>query len=131
MIGFQLFMIVAILFLAGKDSSSYKLKDKRDNSLTLARIKRFHRDGVALNALFVIPFIYFDPINWQKYIVYTLLLRLSIFDIAFNYWAGLNYKSLGSTAWWDQKFAEIFGEDGAVKKSIIFLLILIGLNILR
>lgn len=130
MIQFQLFMLVAILFLAGKDATSYKLKDKKDNDLTQIRIKRWHRDGVALNILFVLPFIYFDPNNWWKYILYSFLIRLSGYDIAFNYWGNLNYRFLGSTAWTDQQFIKIFGEDGAIKKSIVFLFILTLLNIL-
>lgn len=129
MIQFQLFMLVAILFLAGKDATSYKLKNKVDNDLTKIRIKRWHRDGVALNILFVLPFIYFDPSNWLIYSLFSFLTRLSVYDIAFNYWGGLNYKFLGSTAWTDQQFIKIFGEDGAVKKSLSFLIILIILNI--
>lgn len=128
MIQFQLFMLVAILFLAGKDATSYKLKDKNDNDLTKIRIKRWHRDGVVLNILLVLPLIYFDPTNWWRYILYSLLIRLSIYDIAFNYWGGLPYKYLGSTAWWDRQFIKIFGEEGALKKSIFFLSILILLN---
>lgn len=64
MIEFQLFMLVAVLFLAGKDSTSHRLKDKKDNDLTEVRIQRFHRDGAILNFLFTLPFIYFDPNRW-------------------------------------------------------------------
>ena len=123
-------MLVCILFLAGKDATSYKLKDKRDNDLTQIRIKRWHRDGVALNILFVLPFIYFDLPKWYFYILFSFLIRLSVYDLAFNYWGGLNYKFLGSTAWWDQQFIKIFGENGAVKKSIFFAVVLILLNLL-
>lgn len=126
-------MVVCILFLAGKDATSFKLKDKavRDKELEEKRIKRWHRDGVALNILFVLPFLYFDPINWWQYISLALLLRLSIYDIGFNYWAGLNYKFLGSTALWDRIFVKIFGLNGAVKKSITFLVLTVLLMTIK
>jgi len=125
-------MIICVLFLAGKDSTSFKLKDKSpdDEGLEEKRINRWHRDGVALNILFIIPFLYYDIYNWHLYLVYTGLIRLVFFDISFNYWAGLNYKFLGSTAWWDQQFIKIFGKFGALKKSLAFLAILILISIL-
>lgn len=130
MIEFQLFMLVAILFLAGKDATSYKLKSKIDDSLSYTRIKRFHRDGFILNLLFILPFIYFNYHDWHLYVVYTTLLRLIAFDLAFNYWAGLNPRFLGSTAWTDKQFIKIFGINGALKKSIVFTIVLILLNLI-
>lgn len=122
-------MLVCILFLAGKDATSYKLKSKIDNDLTKTRINRWHRDGVVLNILFVLPFIYFDLSNWIFYLVTTLLLRLSFFDLGFNYWGGLDYDKLGSTALVDKFFVRIFGENGAVEKSLVFFALLILFNI--
>ncbi len=129
MIILEIYVLVCILFLAGKDATSYLLKDKMSNStLNTGRISRWHRDGVALNALIVIPIIYLRPgLSWI--VLYTLLIRLAFFDIAFNKWAGLDYRFLGSTALTDKFFAKIFGTYGAVKKSIFFLLALIVLNI--
>ncbi len=130
MIIFQFYMIVVILFLAGKDAISYKLKSRVDNDLSFSRIKRFHRDGAFLNILFILPFIYFDTYSWWKYILYTILIRIAIFDPFFNYQAGLNSRFLGSTALWDKQFIKIFGINGAIKKSLLFIILLAITNIL-
>lgn len=125
----QIYVLVCILFLAGKDATSYLLKDKNrpNDNLNDARIQRWHRDGVALNALVIVPIVYLRPeLYWI--VLYTVLLRLAVFDLAFNKWAKLNYKFLGSTAWTDKFFSKIFGKYGAVKKSLFFLGILVILN---
>ena len=129
MIILEIYVLVCVLFLAGKDATSYLLKDKMStNSLDTGRISRWHRDGVALNALILMPIVYLRPeLYWI--ILYAVLIRLAIFDIAFNKWAGLDYRFLGSTAWTDKFFAKIFGTYGAVKKSIFFLVALVVLNI--
>jgi hypothetical protein len=127
----QIYVLICLLFLAGKDATSYKLMEKDDpyTDLKRKRIRRWHRDGVALNALVITPIVYFRPeLSWI--ILYTVLLRLAVFDLAFNYWAGLNIKYLGSTAWADNLFSKIFGKYGAVKKSIFFFALLILLNFL-
>lgn len=131
MIIFQLYMFICTLVLASKDSTSYKLKDftPENRELEAKRIDRWHRLGIALNGLMVFPWIYNDPINWWKYIIYALLIRLIAFDPAFNYWGGLNPKFLGSTAFWDKLFVKLFGKYGALKKSIMFLILLISSNI--
>lgn len=123
----QIYLIICTLFLAGKDASSYLMKNNITNDITNTRIKRWHRDGVMLNILFVIPLIYFTHI-WIL-LLYALLIRLSFFDIAFNKWAGLDYRYLGSTATVDKIFVKIFGKNGAIEKSLAFLIILIILNI--
>jgi hypothetical protein len=126
----EIYVLVCILFLAGKDASSYLLKEK-DNPITdleRKRIQRWHRDGVALNALIIVPIVYLRP-ELSLIILYTILIRLSVFDLAFNKWAGLDYKFLGSTAWADKIFNKIFGDYGAVKKSIFFFIVLIILNV--
>lgn len=126
----QIYVLVCILFLAGKDASSYLLKDhdRPPSTLDRKRIQRWHRDGVALNALVIVPIVYLRPELWFI-IIYTLLIRLAVFDIAFNRWASLDYRYLGSTAWADRLLSKIFGKYGAVKKSIFFFLVLIALNI--
>lgn len=126
----QIYVLLCILLLAGKDASSYLLKDKnaKDLELEKKRIDRWHRDGVALNALIIVPIVYLRPeLYWI--IFYTLLIRLAVFDIAFNKWAGLNYKFLGSTALTDRIFNKIFGQYGAIKKSLFFAATLLVLNI--
>src|SRR5690349_18584400 len=103
----EIYVLICILFLAGKDATSYLLKDtsRPYTRLDQKRIERWHRDGVALNALIIMPIVYLCPgLYWI--IFYTLIIRLAIFDIAFNRWAGLNYKFLGSTAWADKLFSK-------------------------
>jgi hypothetical protein len=126
----EIYLIICILFLAGKDASSYLLKDKlrSDNTIDLNRIKRWHRDGVVLNILFLIPLLFL--IKWYI-LIYAFLIRLSFFDIAFNKWSGLNPYFLGSTSLVDKIFIKIFGKNGAIKKSLFFFAILIILNILQ
>ena len=117
----QIYVLICILFLAGKDATSYLLKDKDapPSSLNSNRIRRWHRDGVALNVLIIVPIVYLRSELWMI-IPYMLLIRLAVFDLAFNKWAGLNIKCLGSTAWWDKAFSKVFGNNGAIKKSIFF-----------
>lgn len=126
----EVLLIIAILFLAGKDASSYLLKDKTSDNqeLTLKRIKRWHRDGVILYILYTIPLLFL--VNPFLILTYALLIRLAIFDIAFNYWSGLDPKFLGSTSKVDQFFVKLLGQDGAIKKSAIFLIILLLLNLI-
>lgn len=129
MIETQIYLALATLLLAGKDATSYLLKDKNStNGLELKRIKRWHRDGVALALLFIVQFIYNDPSNWWKYLTYALLIRLILFDPFFNKWSKLNVKYLGSTALFDRLFSKIFGNFGALYKSLTFTIILIILN---
>lgn len=123
----ELYLIICTLFLAGKDATSYLLKDRLSQStdLTIKRIQRWHRDGVVLFGLFVLPLLFIvSPVV----ILYAGLIRLIFFDIAFNKWANLPIKFLGSTSKFDLFFKKYLGEDGAIKKALIFLGILILLN---
>lgn len=126
----EIYLLICILFLAGKDASSYLLKDKlkSNNTINFNRIKRWHRDGVILNILYVLPLLFL--VEWYI-LIFALLIRLSFFDIAFNKWAGLDFRFLGSTSWVDKIFIKIFGKMGAIKKSLTFYSILIILNILH
>jgi len=134
LIGFivqQLYISICILLLAGKDSDSYQLKDKTDNALSSGRIKRWHRDGAILFALFFVPFIHEQ--GWQswKICVAGIMLRLIIFDPLFNEWSGgVSMSYLGGTAFADKIFIKIFGINGAIKKSLFFLILLIIFNVL-
>lgn len=126
-------LIAFKLLLASKDATSYLLKKNAlDDSFTGVRIKRWHRDGVLLDILFTVS------LMWNAYLaqnsisfilVQSLLLRLVLFDIAFNYWADLPYQYLGSTASLDKIFSKIFGKQGAFKKSLFFIVIMIILYI--
>jgi hypothetical protein len=130
MILLQLFYIAITLLLAGKDADSYLLKapDDGKNVLINARVKRWHLDGAILAALIVAPMIFLGA--WWKVIISAVLIRLSFFDIAFNYWANLGTSYLGGTAWADILFTKIFGAKGAVTKSAMFLALLIVFDFL-
>lgn len=124
----QLYLLICILFLAGKDATSYRLKDhnRPAGSLQSNRIKRWHRDGVALWVLCTLPVAYFVS-GWM--LLYSVLIRGSVFDLGFNKWAGLDIDFLGGSAWWDRFFVKIFGQRGAIKKSIAFIVLLVIANI--
>lgn len=126
------FLLVFKLFLAGKDASSYLLKDKNTaGQLTDNRIKRWHRDGVAIDALNTASVAYiFGPAWWQVILV-SLVIRLAVYDLAFNHWAGLNTHYLGSTAWADRQFIKLFGINGAIKKSLFFVGVLVAFCIAK
>lgn len=116
-----LYLLIFKLFLAGKDASSYQLKDKTAHGeLTSTRIKRWHRDGVVIDIMGTLPFAYILGPDWWEVILISFLLRLAVFDLAFNKWSSLNIHYLGSTAWADKQFIKIFGVNGAVKKSLFF-----------
>lgn len=121
-----LYLIIATLFLAGKDASSYRMKDKNPKNLDihLKRISRWHRDGVALNFLFVLPLFYYNDLAFI-YFLYALIIRASFFDPAFNKWAGLPIGFLGSTATFDKLSSKVFGKNGAVKKLIVGTILLL------
>jgi len=120
-------MLVFLLFLAGHDSSSIRLRDKFVDALTLKRIKRWHRDGTIIYGMFCIAISYHVSLFL---LIPAILIRLAFFDPALNYWTDFNPGFIGTTAFWDKKFARIFGKNGAIRKAIVFLLLLIVLNIL-
>ena len=134
-----LYLIILIGFLAGKDGISYSLKDKKDNSLTKGRIKRWHRDGTILMSVGTIStfmrfsgffHIEISPLWWQI-IIEAILIRTSIFDPLFNRWAQLNPTYLGGTAWSDRLSTTIFGINGAIKKAIFFGILAIIFTLLK
>ena len=124
----QAYLIICVLFSAGHDSSSIRLRQTVSDYMTIKRIRRWHRDGFLLYVLFCVPVIF---IGGWKIAIAAALIRASIFDLALNKWTDYNYKFIGTTAFWDKQFSKIFGKDGAVKKSLAFLLVLIALNILN
>jgi|SRR6476620_2280379 len=125
----QLYLLIGILFLAGKDATSFRLKDKNETgNLIMGRIKRWHRDGLVLWLLLTLPISYF--IHWEMAIV-SVLIRGSVFDLAFNKWGGLSTTYLGGTAWADKIMVKIFGLHGAIKKSLAFAFLWAVLNVLN
>jgi hypothetical protein len=125
----QLYLLICILFLAGKDATSYRLKDhnRPAGSLQSNRIKRWHRDGVALWVLCTLPVAYYVS-EWL--LLYSVLIRGAVFDLMFNKWAGLQIAFLGGSAFWDKFFVKIFGQHGALKKSVAFAILLAVANVL-
>lgn len=125
----QAYLLICILFLAGKDATSYRLKDhnRPASSLQDNRIKRWHRDGVALWILVTLPVAWFIS-PWL--LLYSVLIRGAVYDPAFNKWGGLRTGYLGGSAWFDKLFKKLFGDYGALKKSVVFILLIVGLNFL-
>jgi hypothetical protein len=128
---FQLYLIVCALFLAGKDADSYLLMQHTSTPLIAARVKRWHRDGAILYLLIIVPLLTWQPILAWKTCVAALLIRLTLFDLAFNHWANLSAQYLGGTAWADRLFVRIFGQQGAVTKAVTFFIIWVALNLLN
>lgn len=124
----EFYLLACILFLAGKDATSYRLKDhnRPAGSLQSNRIKRWHRDGVALWVLCTLPVAYFVS-GWL--ILYSVLIRGAVFNPAFNRWAGLDENYIGGSAWFDKLSVKIFGAKGALWQSLFFIVLLIVANI--
>jgi len=117
-------LVIFTLFAAGKDASSYLLKDKSAiGDIVTTRIQRWHRDGAIIFAMFAGTLAFDFPNIWYWVLGQALLVRLAVFDVAFNIYSGLSATYLGSTAWVDKQFIKIFGINGAVEKSIVFLVL--------
>lgn len=121
-----LFLLIFKLLLAGKDATSYLLKDKNvEGSLTDKRIDRWHRDGVLIDILNTVAVSDTFGGQWWQIFVISLLLRLSVYDLAFNHWSKLSLTYLGGSALSDRIFCAIFGKNGAIQKSIVFFILLV------
>jgi hypothetical protein len=119
------YLVITTLILAAKDADSYLLKDKVDNNMTSRRVKRWHEDGVFLAIMFLLPCLAIGTWYWE--ICSALLIRLSLFDLCFNHWAGLPDTYLGGTATADKIFVKIFGVHGArIKCAVFFILLIVG-----
>lgn len=130
---FEIYLVICTLFLAGKDATSFLMKEKATDELLLTRLQHWHRDGVLLYMLFCIPVLFWgSTINHlalqYKLIPAVLLIRLSLYDVFFNKWAMLPLKQLGTTAFWDIFFTRIFKKNGAIKKILLFFFLLLVLN---
>jgi len=124
--------LIFILFLAGKDASSYLLRGTKDpyEGVTKSRLDRWHRDGVAIHTIFVAVLAWATGL-WITVPVQALLLRLGFYDLAFNKYSSLVTTYIGNTSMVDRFFRKIFGTNGAVIKSAVFLLILLLWGVLR
>lgn len=121
-----LFLLIFKLLLAGKDATSYLLKDKKaQGEITTKRVNRWHRDGAIIDFLYTLALSNDFKDDWWQIFIISLLLRLSVYDLAFNHWAKLDIGYIGGTAGTDKFFVKIFDEDGAVTKSIFFFAIFI------
>lgn len=126
----EVLYILATLLLAGKDATSYLLKSKVDDPNTGLRVNRWHRDGFLLASLIALISVLVMPKYYWFLLPAFLLIRLALFDLVFNKWSNLDVHYLGSTAKVDQLFIRIFGINGAVKKSIVALVLLVTFNII-
>lgn len=129
----EVYFVICQLFQVGKDASSYLLKDARLGLFTLTRISRWHRDGV------ILAFLSFLPCAVACYLksgwaglglisACTFLIRMSFYDISFNKWANLQLGYFGTTPKTDSVFISIFGINGAVRKALVFTVMLITLQ---
>jgi hypothetical protein len=142
----EILILIACFFLAGHDSTSYLLRKGGNNAGTLlySRLDRWHRDGLinycivvlAINvgeicyALKIGQSFSLSMIDWKMFIA-AAFIRASFFDLAFNYWSQNPINLIGTTAFFDRLSARIFGQKGAVKKSLAFLILLVALNYLQ
>jgi hypothetical protein len=124
--------LIFTLFLAGKDASSYLLRGMLDQyqGVTKSRLDRWHRDGVAIHGIFTLVLAWATGL-WITIPIQALLIRLGIYDLAFNKWSSLPVTYIGNTSMIDRFFRRIFGNNGALEKSIVFLIILIVWGVLR
>jgi hypothetical protein len=120
------------LTLAGKDADSYLLKDNSQQyqGLTKSRLDRWHRDGVLLNIYAVLLTSWASHL-WISASILAILIRLGFYDLSFNKWTSLPLTYIGDTSAIDRVFLSIFGKNGAIKKSVVFLIILILWGISR
>lgn len=114
------------LFLAGKDASSYLLRGMLDQyqGVTKSRLDRWHRDGVFIHAIFTFVLAWATGL-WITVPIQALLVRLGFYDLGFNKWSSLPITYIGNTSKVDRIFLRIFGKNGALEKSLAFLLILL------
>lgn len=121
MLLFLVHNLIVLLILAEQNAASFAMfgetKQKQQD--------RWHRDNVILHVTAVLPLLLHNLSDWAWLIGGALLLRAALFDIAFNYFAKLNYHYIGSTAGFDKIFRKIFGVYGATRKAGVFLLALL------
>jgi hypothetical protein len=111
-------LLISKLLLAGKDAVSYLLDEDKDNIVKLTN--RWHQIGAAVDVILT-GLLMWASGNYYEVAFQSLLIRLAVYDLAFNYFAKLDIHHIGTTAISDKIFAKIFGSKGAVKKSLFFL----------
>lgn len=129
----EVYFLICQSFQVGKDATSYLLKDATLNPLTLARLKRWHRDGVIQAVLSFLPcaIACFLKDGWMGLGLISacvFLIRMSFYDISFNKWAGLDLGFFGTTPKADSVFIFFFGVQGAVRKALTFAIALITIQ---
>lgn len=129
----EVYFLVCQSFQVGKDASSYLLKDARLGLFTLTRISRWHRDGVILALLSFLPCAVacFLKSGWAGLGLISacaFLIRMSFYDISFNKWSNLQLGYFGTTPKADSIFISVFGINGAVRKALVFTVLLITIQ---
>lgn len=127
---FEIYFLICQSYQVGKDTISYKLKDVHTDPLTASRLARWHAHGVIMALLSLVPGIVLIWLKFGASYVYLPaigagLIRLALYDISFNKWADLDLSYLGSTPKADRFFIQLFGTNGALKKALIFFILLI------
>jgi len=126
----QLYILFLAAVFGARDGINYSIYGvpKTDYKTLHASLKWWHFSGAFLYGFAGGPLVMI--ISW-KLIIALLLLRVSIFDIAYNHFAGLPLSHIGTEAFWDRVFRSIFGAKGGIIKAVCFVLILALLNFLN
>lgn len=125
MIYAQLYCLLIALILGYRDGMSHQ----SNRILGSKQLTAWHFCGGLLYTLFTGPLFFLA--GWEIFIA-ALLIRLAVFDVAYNKAAGLKLAYMGEGTEKIERVAiKVFGPNGAVKKMIVALAILIILNILH
>lgn len=127
----QIFILAFILVLAAKDAYSYLLENK--NIVATPEVlnlkDKWHLSGAALFILYAVSLAIASGFWWELPVL-AILIRLSFYDITFNFFAKLSLAFIGTTAKTDLFLRKIFGKNGAIIKSVIAFILLILFNML-
>jgi hypothetical protein len=120
-------LILQSVILGCKDGATYKIFGRpiQDYSKVKEWLKWWHFYG-AFDYILLLSVLFF-VVGW-KILIAALLIRVSVFDLCYNWKSGLSHSHIGTEAVSDKIFAKIFGPNGARKKALVFLLVLIILN---
>jgi hypothetical protein len=122
-------MLLIAFALGARDGINYsifKVPQQMEYLKLKGMLNAWHFCGGVIYLLACLPAI--ALVNWLL-VIPCLLVRVSIYDIAHNLFAKFPAGHLGTEAKSDKLFVKLFGKEGAIKKAVAFILILITLNI--
>ena len=121
---------IFILCLAWEFGRRDGISHEANRTLTTKQRKEWHFNGTVLYFAACFPIIYLID---YRLIAAVLLARFSLFDLGYNSTAPqfkITYIGDGAE-FWERLSIKVFGKDGAVKKAIAGIVLLIGLNLLN